>query len=173
MYERIKCILTKEFIQIFRDPKMKGIIFLTPIIQVLVFGYAVTTDVKHVATAVYDLDNSTASRELVERFGKSGYFDIIEYVTGKGHDRSLIDRGKVKAILRMNKGFENDLRAGKTAQLQIIVDGTDSTTAGVVLDYSAKIVGQFSQKNCNYKIYPDAGCDPETCPDRHADTCLV
>lgn len=146
MYERIKCILTKEFIQIFRDPKMKGIIFLTPIIQVLVFGYAVTTDVKHVATAVYDLDNSTASRELVERFGKSGYFDIIEYVTGKGHDRSLIDRGKVKAILRMNKGFENDLRAGKTAQLQIIVDGTDSTTAGVVLDYSAKIVGQFSQK---------------------------
>ncbi len=146
MFERIKCILIKEFIQIFRDPKMKGIIFLTPIIQVLVFGYAVTTDVKHVAMAVYDLDNSTASRELVERFGKSGYFDIIEYVTGEGHDRSLIDRGKVKVVLCMNKGFENDLRAGKTAQLQIIVDGTDSTTAGVVLDYSAKIVGQFSQK---------------------------
>ncbi len=64
MFERIRHMLIKEFIQVFRDPKMKGVIFLMPIIQVLVFGYAVTTDVKHVATAVYDLDNSVASREL-------------------------------------------------------------------------------------------------------------
>jgi ABC-2 type transport system permease protein len=64
MFERIRHMLIKEFIQVFRDSKMKGVIFLMPIIQVLVFGYAVTTDVKHVATAVYDLDNSVASREL-------------------------------------------------------------------------------------------------------------
>ncbi|TLD42581.1 MAG: ABC transport system, permease component YbhR [Candidatus Jettenia ecosi] len=146
MYERIKHMLMKEFIQIFRDPKMKGIIFLTPIIQVLIFGYAVTTDVKHVATAVYDLDNSVASRELVSRFVKSGYFDVVEYINNEGRDRDLIDHGKVRVVFRMNKGFEDDLRAGRTAQLQVIVDGTDSNTAGVVLDYSAKIVGQFSQK---------------------------
>lgn len=146
MYERIKRMLVKEFIQIFRDPKMKGMIFLTPIIQVLVFGYAVTTDVKHVTTAVYDLDNSVASRELVGRFVKSGYFDIVKYITNEDHDRRLIDRGKARVVLRMNKGFEDDLRAGRTAQLQVIVDGTDSNTAGVVLDYSARIVRQFSQK---------------------------
>lgn len=146
MYERIKRMLIKEFIQIFRDPKMKGMIFLTPIIQVLVFGYAVTTDVKHVTTAVYDLDNSVASRELVGRFVKSGYFDIVNYITNEDRDRRLIDRGKARVVLRMNKGFEDDLRAGRTAQLQVIVDGTDSNTAGVVLDYSAKIVRQFSQK---------------------------
>jgi len=146
MYERIKRMLVKEFIQIFRDPKMKGMIFLTPIIQVLVFGYAVTTDVKHVTTAVYDLDNSVASRELVGRFVKSGYFDIVNYITNEDHDRRLIDRGKARVVLRMNKGFEDDLRAGRTAQLQVIVDGTDSNTAGVVLDYSARIVRQFSQK---------------------------
>lgn len=146
MYERIKRMLVKEFIQIFRDPKMKGMIFLTPVIQVLVFGYAVTTDVKHVTTAVYDLDNSVASRELVGRFVKSGYFDVVKYITNEDQVRGLIDRGKARVVLRMNKGFEDDLRAGRTAQLQVIVDGTDSNTAGVVLDYSARIVSQFSQK---------------------------
>ncbi|KHE91768.1 MAG: ABC transporter permease [Candidatus Scalindua rubra] len=146
MLERIKHILIKEFIQIFRDPKMKGMIFLTPIIQVLIFGYAVTTDVKHIATAVYDLDNSVVSRELVGRFVNSGYFNIVEYIGSEGRDQYLIDRGKVRAVLRMNKGFGEDLRAGRTAQLQVIVDGTDSNTAGIVLDYSARIVGQFSQK---------------------------
>jgi len=146
MLERIKHMLIKEFIQIFRDPRMRFIIFLPPIIQVVVFGYAVTTDVRYIATAVHDLDNSVASREMVARFERSGYFDIVEYVRDEGRVRELIDRGEVRAVLRINKGFGNDLRAGRTAQLQIIVDGTDSNTAGIVLNYSSKIVGQFSQK---------------------------
>jgi ABC-2 type transport system permease protein len=146
MFERIKQMLVKEFIQVFRDPKMRGVIFLMPIIQVLVFGYAVTTDVTHVATAVFDLDNSVASRELVSRFVKSGYFDIVAHVDNDEHARQLVDRGEALAVLRINRGFENDLRAGRAAQLQVILDGTDSNTAGVVLNYSAKIAGQFSQK---------------------------
>lgn len=146
MFERIKQMLVKEFIQVFRDPKMRGVIFLMPIIQVLVFGYAVTTDVTHVATAVFDLDNSAASRELVGRFVKSGYFDIVAHVDDDEHARQLVDRGEALAVLRINRGFENDLRAGRAAQLQVILDGTDSNTAGVVLNYSAKIAGQFSQK---------------------------
>ena len=146
MYERIKHMFFKEVIQTFRDPKMKGVIFLMPIVQVLVFGYAVTTDVKHIATAIYDLDNTVASRELVASFVKSGYFDIVEYVNDEDRAQKLVDRSKVRAVLRMNKGFEDDLRGGRTARLQVIVDGTDSNTAGIVLDYSAKIAGQFSQK---------------------------
>ncbi len=146
MIERIKHMLIKEFIQIFRDPRMKGVIFLMPIIQLLVFGYAVTTDVKHVATAVLDLDNSVASRELIARFVESGYFDIVAYAKNPNHVRELMDRGHVSAVLQMNKGFEDDLRAGRTAILQIVVDGTDSNTAGIVLNYSAKITGAFSQK---------------------------
>jgi ABC-2 type transport system permease protein len=145
MIERIKHMLIKEFIQIFRDPKMKGIIFLMPIIQVLVFGYAVTTDVRNVATAVYDLDNSVESRELVSRFEKSGYFDIVEYVDTDDRAQELVDRGEVNAVIRMNKGFGSNLGGGKTSQIQIIVDGTDSNTAGIVLNYSAKIAGRYSQ----------------------------
>jgi len=145
MVERIKHMLIKEFIQIFRDPRMKGIIFLMPIIQVLVFGYAVTTDVRNVATAVYDLDNSVESRELVSRFEKSGYFDIVEYVDTDDRAQELVDRGEVNAVIRMNKGFGAKLGGGKTAQVQIIVDGTDSNTAGIVLNYSAKITGNYSK----------------------------
>lgn len=146
-FERIKRMLVKEFIHIFRDPKMKGIIFLMPIIQVLVFGYAVTTDVKNVATAVYDLDNSTASRELVARFENSGYFNVVAYIQDEAQVRDLLDRNKVRAVLRLNKGFEKELRAGRTAQLQVLLDGTDSNTAGIVLDYSARIVGELSHAN--------------------------
>ena len=146
MRERIKQMLRKEFLQIFRDPKMKGVIFLMPIVQLMVFGYAVTTDVKDVATAVYDLDNSVASRELIARFVHSGYFQIVEHVGDDHRAQELVDRGEVRAVIRINRGFHDDLRAGKTAQLQIIVDGTDSTTAGIVLDYSAKTAGRFSEK---------------------------
>ena len=67
MFERIKHMLIKEFIQVFRDPKMKGVIFLMPIVQLFVFGYAVSTDVKHIATAVYDLDNKIGRASCRER----------------------------------------------------------------------------------------------------------
>jgi len=157
MWERIKHMLIKEFIQIFRDPRMKGVIFLMPIIQLLVFGYAVTTDVKNVATLVNDLDNSIASRELVSRFVKSGYFNVVEYTDSEDRVRELMDRGKVGAVLRMSKGFEDDLRAGRTSQLQVIVDGTDSNTAGIVLNYSSKIAGQFSTELLTQRILRSSG----------------
>ncbi len=146
MFERIKPMLVKEFIQLFRDPKMRGVLFVMPIVQVLVFGYAVTTDVNHVATAVYDLDNSAASRALIARFIKSGYFDLVEYVGDDDRMRALLDRGKALLVLRMNKGFEDELRGGRSAALQIILDGTDSNTAGVVLNYSGKVAERFSQE---------------------------
>ncbi|MFA6816568.1 MAG: ABC transporter permease [Lentisphaeria bacterium] len=146
MIERVKQMLIKEFIQMFRDPRMKGIIFLMPIIQLLVFGYAVTTDVKHVATGVYDLDNSATSRELIARFVESGYFDIVAYAKSPTQIHEWMDHGDVRAVLQINKGFEEDLRGGRSAILPVIVDGSDSNTAGIVLNYSAKITGEFSEK---------------------------
>ena len=80
MFERLKHMLIKEFIQVGRDPRMKVVIFLIPCVQVLVIGYAVSNDVQHVPTAIYDLDNSVESRELTARFIRSGYFDATETV---------------------------------------------------------------------------------------------
>lgn len=146
MLERINHMLVKEFIQIFRDPRMRSMILIMPILQTLAFGYVVTTDVRNIPTAIFDLDNSPSSRELGAAFAGSGYFDIVEYVRDEERARELVDRGLVKAVLRMNEGFENDLRAGRTATLQIILDGTDSNTAGIVLNYAGQITGRFSEQ---------------------------
>jgi ABC-2 type transport system permease protein len=77
MFERIKHMLIKEFIQVFRDPRMRMVIFVIPCFQVFVIGYAVSMDVKHVRTAVLDLDNSQASRDVAASFVRSGYFDVV------------------------------------------------------------------------------------------------
>jgi ABC-2 type transport system permease protein len=152
VFERIKHMLIKEFIQVLRDPRMRAVVFVVPVLQLLVFGYAVTTDVRHVSTAVYDLDNSVASRELTSRFEKSGYFDVVEHVTDDARARELVDRGRVRVVLHVNKGFEDDLRAGRTARLQVIVDGTDSNTAGIVIGYTTRITGQYSQELLNARL---------------------
>ncbi|MFO7957081.1 MAG: ABC transporter permease [Candidatus Brocadiia bacterium] len=157
MLERVRHMLVKEFIQILRDPRMKAVIFVMPIVQLMVFGYAVTTDVDHVVTAVHDRDNSLASRELVARFERSGYFDVVRYVEHEEEVADLMNRGEVQAVLRLDESFEADLRAGRTATLQVIVDGTDSNTAGVVLDYSSKIAGRFSEKVLTTRLTRLAG----------------
>ncbi|MFO7973417.1 MAG: ABC transporter permease, partial [Candidatus Hydrogenedentota bacterium] len=144
MLERIKRMLIKEFIHVFRDPRMKAVVFIMPIVQVLVFGYAVTTDVTHVPIAVYDLDNSIASRELIARFVATEYFDLVTHVSDMDEAQRLVDRSEVKAVLHFKHGFHENLGSGRTADLQLFVDGTDSNTAGIVLDYSAKIVGRYS-----------------------------
>src|SRR6266568_2663280 len=131
-------MLIKEITQILRDPKMRFVIFAIPVVQILLFGYAVNTDVKHIATAVYDLDNSDRSRELISRLEQSGYFDIGWRVAGADEIRELIDRGKVKAAVRINRGFAEALHGGRTASLQIIVDGTDANTARIVLSHAVK-----------------------------------
>ncbi|MEW6379623.1 MAG: ABC transporter permease [bacterium] len=146
MFERIRQMVIKEFIQIFRDPRMRMVIFVMPIVQVLALSYAVTTDVKHITTAIHDLDHSRVSRELIARFVESEYFDIVEYIDGEDRGRELLDRGKAQAVIRLNKGFAQDLLAARPARVQIIVDGTDSNAAGIILNYASKITGQFSQQ---------------------------
>lgn len=145
MLERLKTMLVKEFIQVFRDPRMRFLIFLVPAIQTVIFGYAVNTDVRHVATAVYDLDNSRESRELVARFVRSGYFDVTEYVDSDRRVRELVDRGNVKAVLRMNSGFARTLAAERSAPVQLILDGTDSNTAAIVLSHAGRIAARYTE----------------------------
>lgn len=146
MLERVKPMLIKEFLQIRRDPKMLRVIFIVPILQMLIFGYVVTTDVRNVALAVYDRDNSVASRDLVQRFARSGYFDIIAQVGNDRQVSDLMDHSVAGAVLRINKGFAAELQAGRTAPVQILVDGTDSNTGRIVLNYALTITSRFSQQ---------------------------
>ena len=146
MWERLKHMLIKEFIQIFRDPRMKAVIFGTPIIQLVVIGYAVTTDVTRVATAVADFDRTQETREIARRFQSSGYFQVVRWVEDSKVVRTLIDQGEVKVAIQFDPGFARDLARGSTAVIQVIVDGTDSNTASVVLDYANRIIAQVNRE---------------------------
>jgi ABC-2 type transport system permease protein len=112
----------------------------------VVFGYAVNTDVRDVKTAVYDLDNSPESRDLTARFAGSGYFRIVENIHGERRVGELLDRGAVKVVLRMNRGFGEALRSGRDAPLQMILDGTDSNTAGIAMTYASRITARFNDQ---------------------------
>jgi ABC-2 type transport system permease protein len=146
MGERIKHMLIKEFIQVFRDPRMRTVIFVIPLVQTLIIGYAVTTDVRHVRTAVVDQDNTTASRQLIDRFTGSNYFDVVARLGSGEEATALIDRGQVSIVLHILPGFEGDVQAGRSVRLQVILDGTDSNTAGIVLSYVNRIAGDYSQQ---------------------------
>jgi ABC-2 type transport system permease protein len=146
MFTRLTAMLVKEFTQILRDAKMRAVIFLVPLVQIIIFGYAVNTDVKHIATAIYDLDHSVASRELVMRLEQSGYFDIVARVGTVDAIRDLIDHSRVKAAVQINRGFAAEIDGGRTAPVQIIVDGSDPNTARIVLSHAVKIAGRFSDQ---------------------------
>jgi ABC-2 type transport system permease protein len=144
--ERIRQFLIKEFIQALRDQRMRILIFLPPLIQLFIFGYAVTSDIKEIPTAIYDIDKTHMSRELIDRFIHSGYFKIRYSIeTGKEMDR-LIDSGKVNLILKIDSDFGESIKGKKETSLQVIVDGTDSNTASVVVGYTNRIVNGYIQE---------------------------
>src|SRR3990172_2251930 len=142
--ERIKQMVIKEFIQILRDKRMKAIVFVIPVLQTLVFGFAVTTDVNNIPTAVMDLDNSFESRELIRRFAASGYFSIKAMPESPSELQELLDRASVTVALRINSGFSSDLKRKIPTSIQVIADGTDSNTATVALDYTVRIIKKYS-----------------------------
>ena len=131
MFERIRQMLIKEFIQVFRDPRMRTVIFVIPCVQVLVIGYAVTTDVRHVPTAVYDLDNS-ARQPRADRPGslRSGYFDVVAYVDDRRQARELIDRGEATDAAADRPRLRRRPPRRPHRPVQVILDGSDSNTAG-------------------------------------------
>lgn len=144
MIGRLRHMLIKEFIQVFRDKRARILLVGPPIIQIIIFGYAATLEIKHVRTAVVDYDNSQVSRDLISRFEASRYFDIRERLTDRRQIQELIDRGDVTMAIQINAGFAQQIRKGQTAHVQVIVDSTDSNTALVGLGYINEVTGNFS-----------------------------
>jgi len=145
MLARLKQMLIKEFIQVFRDKRTRAVLFGPPIIQMLIFGYAATFEIHHVATVILDLDHSQESRELISRFTSSPYFDVQRQLTDYRQVGDLIDRGKATVALQINPGFAQKLRKGQTAPLQVIVDATNSNTALIASGYINQIALGFAK----------------------------
>ncbi|MBZ5573651.1 MAG: ABC transporter permease [Acidobacteriia bacterium] len=145
MLARLKQMLIKEFIQVFRDKRARAVLFGPPILQMLVFGYAATFEIHHVATVVLDLDHSQESRELISRFSSSPYFDVQRQLTDYRQIGDLIDRGEATVGLQINAGFAENLRKGQAAPLQVIVDATNSNTALIAAGYINQIARGFAE----------------------------
>ncbi len=144
MWQRLKQMLIKEFIQVFRDERSRYILFVPPMVQLLVFGYAATFEIQHVKTAVLDRDQTQESRELVSRFTSSPYFDVQRQLTDQRQAVDLLDRGDATVVLQILPGFSEDLRKGQTAPLQVLVDGTNSNTALIATGYVSQIAQGFA-----------------------------
>ena len=145
MLARLKQMLIKEFIQVFRDKRTRFILIGPPIIQMMVFGYAANYEIRHVPTVVLDLDHSQESRELVSRFTSSPYFDVQRQLTNSRQLGDLIEQGKTTVGLEIDAGFAQKLRKGQTAPLQVIVDATNSNTALIASGYISQIAQGFAQ----------------------------
>jgi len=146
MWSRLKVMLLKELIQAFRNPRMRLILFLPPVIQLLVFGYAANMDIRNIPLAVYDLDNSPESREMIVNFAASGYFRLTHWANRPADIKRWLDTGEVSAALQINHGFARQSRQRQGTTIQIIVDGTDSNTASVVVAYAQRIVAEYSRQ---------------------------
>ena len=143
---RLRRMVEKEVRQLFRDPRTKRVIFAAPVIQLILFGYAVNTDVRNVATAVVDHDRSAASRALIEAFTASGYFSVVERSDRAADLGRALDQGRAVVGLEIPPRYGADQRAGRGPVVQMIVDGTNSNTATVAQGYAVKIAQQMSAR---------------------------
>ncbi|MFC1544158.1 ABC transporter permease [Gemmatimonadota bacterium] len=134
----LRHVVRKEFLQIFRDHQMVRILLLMPVLQVILLGYAITSDVRDLPLAVLDHDRSPESRELTEHFRHHDAFQIVGSVSGPEQMRSLLDRGIATAVLVIPTGFSRDLFGGAGAQVQMLVDGVDSNASQIA---AAQAVG--------------------------------
>src|SRR5208282_5396448 len=146
MRQRLRCIFRKEFLQVARDPRMRAMLFMPPLIQLLVFGYAANLDVNTARIGWMDQDHSSASRELLSQFQGSGRFLIIAEPDNEAQMQRLLDRATVDAVVRVMPGFARDVARGRTTSVQILLDGTNSNTASIVSNYASQTVARYSNE---------------------------
>ncbi len=142
----LKHLIRKEFLQLRRDRRMLPIIFVAPAIQLLIFGYAASLDVVEIPLVVCDQDRSGTSRELVRRLEASGNFDPISYVAQPDEVDALFTSGKVGVALIVPPGMGSDVLAGRSAQVQVLVDGADSMTASQGLNASTLVTSLYGKE---------------------------
>ena len=143
---RIRALVIKEFLAILRDPKSRFVIIGPPIIQMLVFGYAATFDLTRVPFAVYNEDSGQAARELIAHFEGSSNFRHVATVSRQEDATSLIDSKQALLVVHVGPRFSRDLMRGQSTSVQVIIDGRDSNTAMLVLNYARSIVTGYNEQ---------------------------
>lgn len=154
---RIKLLIWKEFLQLRRDRLLLPLIFVGPILQLIMFGYVVGSDVRNIQTAIVDQDHSATSRELESSLANTGYFSVIEHPADERDVRVLMDENRVQVAVLIPPGLEAGLARGEQVPLEIVVDGVDSKTASVASGYAAQVIADFNRRRIEATgLVPDA-----------------
>ncbi|MDX2153670.1 MAG: ABC transporter permease [Bryobacteraceae bacterium] len=143
-WSRILEIVRKELRQTLREPRMRAILIFPPLMQSIIFGFAVNLDVEHARIAWFDNDNSPHSRDLLSRFQGSNYFDVAEFPASASEVQTLLDLGDVIAAVNVLPHFAADLERGRTTSVQVLVDGSNSNSASIVSGYANTVIQQYS-----------------------------
>jgi ABC-2 type transport system permease protein len=138
---RLKALIRKELTHMRRDPRTVVMIFIMPILQLLLLGYATNTDVRNVPTVVYDQDNSRASRALLSAYEATGYFSLDYVVFSEPDATKLVEGGRARVAIMIPPRYGSELEAGRKAVVAVLIDGSDPTVAGTALS-TATLVGQ-------------------------------
>jgi ABC-2 type transport system permease protein len=151
-FSRAWAIARKEWFHIFRDWRSLGLVILMPVLLMLLFGYAVTLDVKKVPMGVLDRDKSQESLSFIHRFSASPYFHLRFFAQDEKEIKRLIDRGEVKMGLVLPYDFSRMVKAGRKAGVQVLLDGSDSNTANIILTYVQGVVREYNLEKTFLKI---------------------
>jgi ABC-2 type transport system permease protein len=143
-YRRLRAVFVKELHHIVRDVRSLAMALAVPVMMLLLFGYALSLDVDRVPTLVYDQDGTSASRDLTKQFEGSKYFDVVGMASGYQEIERAIDTNRILMAVAIPRGYSRDGAEGREAPVQILLDGSDSNTAAIVLGYAETVVRNYS-----------------------------
>ncbi|WP_321323398.1 ABC transporter permease [Thiomicrorhabdus sp.] len=145
MFQAIWALAIKEFLAVLRDKKSRAILIGPPIFQLLIFGYAATFDLNHVSVAIYNEDHGASSREFISKIEGSPNFDIIRYIDKEADIAPIINNKNALMVIHFGPNFSANIQKGIAAPLQVILDGRNSNTAMISLNYIRSILLKFNQ----------------------------
>jgi len=143
--KRILFVMWKELLELRQDPRIFGIIFVAPVVQLAVLGYAATTDVRNVPIVVLDMDRSSGSRELVSQFTGSGIFEIVDVVSHAGDVDRYLESGRAWMALSIPARYGQSVATGRPATLQVLADGSDASSTNIAMGYATNLIAGYTQ----------------------------
>jgi len=149
MKHRILAIAKKEFRQLKRDTRLMLVVFLFPVMLLVIFGYAVNFDVKHVKVAIYDQEKSELSREFINSLQHSEYFDLVEMINSDREINKYLDEKSAQCVIVIPKNMSADFYSNRNVKIQYLIDGVDGNTANIINNYANLVTNSFNQKIVN------------------------
>jgi ABC-2 type transport system permease protein len=146
MMRRIWFVMWKEIVELRQDPRIFGIIFIAPVLQLGILGYAATTDVRNVPIVVVDIDRSPASQDLISRFVGSGIFNIVDVVSDARYVDRYLEAGEAWMALSIPANYGKSVAAGTATTLQLVADGSDANSTNIALGYASNLIAGYTQE---------------------------